>query len=92
MKKLTLSAVLSVDGNPYTPSMTFDLNQVESDLATQALDQVGTTNPDGSQTWTWSKDENIPLSIPVNLPFNIKEVLHESLALAESVTITLVTA
>lgn len=92
MRKLTLSAVLSADGNAYDPTYSWNLSAVESDLASQALSQVGTTEPDGTQDWTWNKTDDVPLSIPVDLPFGIKEVLHESLALAASVTVSLAPA
>jgi len=89
MRQLSLSAVLSVDGNPIDPKFAFNLSQVESDIASQALTQVGTTNPDGSQQWTWNKTDNAPLNIPVKLPFGIRETLSETLALAASITVTL---
>lgn len=78
-KTLQLGIQGTIEGNKFTFCHLFELNDLEFDAAHQIV----------GDKWEWKAEQNIPLSIPIDLPFGIKEVLHEPLSLAEDVIIEL---
>ena len=90
MPVLSIELEGTVEGNEFHHEFNFNLaNQLESDAIQQALKAIPDTDveEDGDLVWTWKKSENVPFSIPIDLPLGIKTVLHETLALAEQVVI-----
>lgn len=85
---IQITAVLTVDGNPFRFGHEFDnLQPLLFDAAEQALLAKGGTSDAGDVTWNWDATQNVPFTLPISLPFGIHEKLAETLNLAEAVQI-----
>lgn len=89
MPNLFIEVKGSLDGNAFDHAFEFMLNADVEAAAKEAMAAAGIKpNPDGGYVYDWQASQNVPLDIPVNV-LGIKTHLHEVLALAEEVKVTL---
>jgi len=89
MATLSVAVTGSVDSNSFSHTFNFKLGDLETDAVGQVLVAEGGTKSDSGVTLSITRSQDVPISIPVDLPLGIKTVLHEAVSLAESVIFTL---